>query len=63
MAREQPPGPYVVPPVTDHADPADREAASGLTPAQLHAMRRAAPLTPAQFQALRAPVDERRRQA
>lgn len=53
MARETRTRPYDVPPDPAIGSPDPPPAASDLTPAEKHAMRRSAPLTPAQFQEAR----------
>jgi hypothetical protein len=60
MARARQRDPYVVPPIHARrtAEGAKSEVRAGLTPAEMHALRRSAPLTPAQFTELRSLADK-----
>jgi DNA-binding transcriptional regulator YiaG len=61
MARERPRDPYVVSSIHSRRtteETARPEVRAGLTPAEMHALRRSAPLTPAQFTELRSLADK-----
>lgn len=58
MARENPTRPSVVPPDHPIGDDGRPRPEAGLTPSQVHALRRSAPLSPARFKELRRLADQ-----